>query len=436
MFKQQLRDHLAQTIAQPDLHRWFEPLGIYVSQDSMEITVEFPHGYFAQWFAFTFKSAFEKQVSLFLGPGYTLRYTDRTGTIPVTKTHSSQLNTFSIDFPFGHEYTFDQFFTNQKNFFPLVTAKDIAKSREVKFNPLIIQGESGTGKTHLLRCMANELSKNQEKQTIFYGSVDDLAKLYETGTQDTPMAVRARLVSFQALFVDDMHLLDDYPQLAREILALYDTHLGAKHQMAFATALPLADCPRIPLSLKTRMDAGLMLQLSKPDLDVRLTYVQDHCLRKKIPLSKAQMLTLAQRYHEFRSLSGLLNKFQAFREFLKKDISEAIFENILGRSQDANTAKTTTQVILEQVCKRFKLDLKTLMGVKRTQDIVLARQIAMFLCREELGLSFPALGKLFGGKDHSTVLYAVKKVKELQRNDNVMKDLVTKLRSSCRQGGT
>lgn len=435
MLKEQLRRHLSQITPESDLTRWFDPLELHPLPDTLEIVVEFPHAFFAQWFESQIKDAFEKQVSLYLGPGYVLRYRNRLGSSQGLTTQPSEFTASSIDFPFGHEFTFEQFFTNQKNLFPLATAREVAKNREVKFNPLVIQGEQGTGKTHLLRCMANEISKHQDKNFIFMGNIDDLAELYESGPADNPISVRGHLSGHHCFFLDDLHRLGDYPHLGRELLTLFNTFNDARRQMVFSTAVQLSACEGIPQPLKTRLDGGLMVQLAKPDLDVRLKYVQDHCLRKKVSLSKAQMLTLAQRHHDFRSLHGLMNKFWAFRELLKKDISEAIFENILGRSQDEQTARTTPQIILEQVAKRFNLDVKAILGSKRHKHVVLARQVAMLLCREELGLSYPALGKLFGGKDHSTVLYAVNKIKQSQNDSNDMKDLVLSLRKTCRLGG-
>jgi len=436
VLKKQLRTHLAQFVAEQDLARWFDPLELLPLPDSMDIVVEFPHAYFAQWFVANIRDEFEKHASLFFGPGYVLRYRSPLHSRERAAPATPEFEASSIDFPFGHQYTFEQFFTNQKNLFPLTTARDLAKSREARFNPLVIQGEPGTGKTHLLRCMANELSKHHDKNQLFMGTLDELAALAGPRAAAAPGTLRQRLGGLTAFLLDDVHRLDEHPALANDILSAFNAFQESQRLMVFSTTQPLASCEAVPAALRTRLLSGIMVQLSKPDLDVRLKFVTEHCQRKKIPLGKSQMLTLAQRHLDFRSLHGLLNKFQAFRELLKKDISEAIFENILGRGQDEQTARTTPQIILEQVAKRFKLDVKALTSARRTKDVSQARQIAMLLCREELGLSYPALGRLFGGKDHSTVLYAVNKIKRIQRDDKVMKEIVTELRESCRQGGS
>ena len=308
----------------------------------------------------------------------------------------------------------------------------MARQTQIKFNPLIIQGEPGTGKTHLLRSLANEVSKILDKNFIFLGTVDDLARVYEN-RKETPQSTRNNLCGYQCFFVDDLHRLENSSFLAQELLYLFDSFQNGKQRMAFTTSSTLSECEAIPLSLKTRLDSGLRVHLTKPDLDVRLKFVQDHCQRKKLPLSKSQILTLAQRHSDFRGLLGQLNTLQAYRELLKKDISESVFEDILNKNQIDKDKKSTPQAILEHVSKRFSLDIKTILGNKRQKEVVLARQVAMFLCREELGLSFPALAKLFGGKDHSTVLYSVHKIKKLQQDSTDMKILLQTLRKSCRQ---
>ncbi|MFP5239283.1 MAG: DnaA ATPase domain-containing protein [Acidobacteriota bacterium] len=432
MLKNTLRSHLSQTVTEADLQRWYDPLELLHDKNSSEVVVEFPHAYFAQWFDARVKEHFEKQLGLLMGQGCVLRY--RSGTQDQgLEASMPRPQPVSVDFPFGHEYTFEQFFTNHKNLFPLASAKDIARTREAKFNPLVIQGEPGTGKTHLMRCMANEVSKAVDKKLVFVGDMDELAELYTAGSKDPGQSVRTGLAACRAFFLDDLHRLENYPLLASELLSLFNAFINTRGLMVFTTAVPLGACAGLPPELRTRFESGLMVQLAPPDLDVRMKYVQDRSQKKQLQLSKSQMLTLAQSHRDFRSLLGVLNKFQAFRELLKRDISDAIFENILGRSKTAKAAKATPDSILGLVAERFKVDKRDLLGSRRTKDLVLARQVAMLLCREELGLSYPALGKLFGGKDHSTVLYGVKKIHQLQNNSNDMKNLVNALRKSCQQ---
>jgi chromosomal replication initiator protein len=148
-------------------------------------------------------------------------------------------------------------------------------------------------------------------------------------------------------------------------------------------------------------------------------------------LDKEQILTLGQRFHDFRYLQGILLKIFAFKELVNKDIGQKDFELILSHTEDAPRPALTADMVIETVADHFNIDPKEIKGSKRHHEIVRARQMAMFLCREMLGSSFPALGRIFGGKDHSTALYAVNKIKKMQKVSKDMKQLLITLKQKC-----
>lgn len=436
MLHASLRRHLLQSFSEEELSRWYDGLVITEGTYPLEISVEFPHPLFAQWFEENVKEAFERHAGLFFGPGHVLRYRTPAGRNIQMASSFSEFFHSSVDFPFGHEFTFESFFTNQKNLFALASVRDAAKSREVKFNPLVLTGEAGTGKSHLLRSMANELSKRHDQSVLFLGNVDDLAELSAALPRDVPMALRTHMSGYKFFFLDDLQHLASYPGLGRMVLILFNMFHDLKRLMVFTANQKPADMDFLPEALRTRLDWGLSVPLSRPDLDVRLKYTQSHCQRKKIGLTKAQMLTLAQNHADFRTLTGVLNKFQAYRELLKRDISDSIFENILGHETASEAPRLSPEDIIRLVAEQFELDVSDLVGNRRHKEVVAARQVAMLLCREILALSYPALGKLFGGKDHSTVLYAIRKVQEMQLDNPVMKEKVASLRKMLAKANT
>jgi len=154
---------------------------------------------------------------------------------------------------------------------------------------------------------------------------------------------------------------------------------------------------------------------------------------KKLPLSKEQVLTLAQRFQNFRALGGILIKLLAFRELVRRDISARDFEQILSNTEERDQPQITVEVVIDTVCQHYQVSKKDVLGEDRRQNIALARQVAMYLCRHMLGLSYPALGRSFGGKDHSTVIYSVKKIHEIQEDTKEMKQLLKDLKVRCRQ---
>lgn len=426
--KTSLRQHFATSFSDAELKRWFDPLHLDFSEAERWLRVSFPHAYFATWFAGTVQERFEEHVSRFLGPGYTVGYLTAQGVAPAAGQDGGAKR---IDFPFGHHFTFDRFLTNQKNAFPLATAREVAKDGAEKYNPLVFCGPSGSGKTHLLKAIANELVKDTDTGMVYYGTVEDVAALYAAQPPDQAFRVRDQLLRHRALILDDCGQLRHQPRLQPELVVLFDACRDRRILMVFACQEKLATCDFLDPTLRSRLEWGLLQTLHPPDMDVRLQYVQQYARSRKLQLDKEQLLHLAQRFEDFRLLQGVLLKLTAFRELTGKDCGTEDFQQVLAHSTVVERPNLTPEAIMGVVADHFRLEIKSLKGARRHHEVVVARQVAMYLCRQLLGLSFPALGRLFGGKDHSTVLYSVKKIQEVQRDDKTMHQLLKTLKEKC-----
>lgn len=423
--KDSLRQHLRQSCTDEELKRWFDPLMIMPCDEEKCFVIRFPHRFFAEWFSTTVRDKFEEQLSLFLGPGYTLRYVNGQGR---AATNAASIGAATrTDFPFGHSFTLENYIANQKNYFPLATARQVAKSSDSQYNPFVICGPSGTGKTHLLKAMANEMSKTVDPSGIFYGTPDDLRALVVSNHG----SLKERFAKHVCLILDDFHRLRDIPDVHETLLELFDDFYGAKRKMLFASNQGVTTMENLPKSLKSRVEGGLVVTLKPHDLDVRTRYVKRLCQAKRLKLTKTQMLTLAQRFDDFRFLQGILLKLFAFKELVHKEIQDQDFQSILQYAEETPTNRVDPEKIFQVVAEHFQIPEYELAGHKRSQTIVFARQMGMYLCRSLLGLSYPALGRLFGGKDHSTAMYAVKKMEERMAGDPSVKHLVTQLKKKC-----
>ena len=435
MLKDDLRKHLLQSCPEYDLKRWYDPLGLERIESDRVLVVTFPHAFFSEWFTQNAQSLFERQVGAFLGSGYVMRYTCRNtascGGKPGRFTHKTSI----IDFPFGHKFTFDSFFVNEKNYFPLALSKEVSKKGEIKYNPFIICGASGTGKTHLLRAMANEIGRKKAKKNIFLGSVDDLKNIYTVKFPNDKYQARKFLSSFTWIFIDDFQNIKSHYDLEQELIILFNTFYDNKKQMVFCCADKFSKYDFLEPTLKSRLEWGLVVNLKTPDLDVRVRFVEDHVRRKKLPLAKDQIITLAKRFESIRSLRGALLKIDAFREHVKGDMSDGDFMKLIRRGDAKKAPEVTSEQILSVVSGHFQVPIKDLLGAKRHKNVVFARQVAMTLCRTLLGVSYPALGTIFGGKDHSTVLYSIRKINTLQASNKDTKNMLTALTKTCLQSG-
>jgi chromosomal replication initiator protein len=428
--KQEIRQHLLKTFSESALERWYDPLVLNPGDNDRNIVVEFPHHFFGDWFAQSIQDVFEKHLHEYLGPGWVLVYNNS----DVRATNSqARAETKSLDFPFGPEFTFDGFITNRKNYFPLVTAQEVAKKDEAVFNPFIITGESGSGKSHLLKAIANEISKWNGHEKIFLGTVEDLYNLYNTFYNGEVIEAQNNIFEYKYFFLDDLQDLSRYKNFQAELIVLFNFFYDHKKQMGFCCSdrIPVYDF--LDPKLKSRLEWGLQVNLKKPDLDVRIKYIERTCAEKKITLNKDQIIDLARRFEDLRFLRGILLKIYAFMQYIHKDLTQKDLQRIIKQTTGGKAAPVKPETVLEVVADHFELDPAEVTGKARTGHIVKARQIAMFICRDLLNSSFPTLGRIFGGRDHSTALYAVKKIQQLQSVDKETKRTVETLKKKCLQ---
>ncbi|WP_027193157.1 DnaA ATPase domain-containing protein [Megalodesulfovibrio gigas] len=428
--KSSLRQHLSQRCPEHELRQWFDPLRIAAEEDEKRLMVTFPHGFFADWFRTTVQDFFEAAISQFLEPGYTVEYTIGNATATGPQVSAASPSPTRMDFPFGREFTFETFISNKKNYFPVASAKSVAKNQDAAYNPFCICGDSGSGKTHLMRAIANEVSKTCDKEQIFFGATEDVASLVATARREGGQP-RQVLQPYRYLFVDDFHRVRDNFTLQEEFIQIFDAFHNSRRQMVFSCPEKVTASDYLLPALKSRLEWGLVVLLARQDVDIRARYIQRMCDAKKVRLTKEQMLTLAQRFEDFRYLQGIMLKLFAFRELVHRDMQDEDFTRILEYTENRPEGRLSAEEIQTRVAEHFGLTVRDLVSDRRQHPVVFARQVAMYLCRELAGISYPGLGRLFGGKDHSTAMYAVRKVAKLQKENKDVRAMITQLKKKC-----
>lgn len=415
------RDHvdaaLERAFSAEELGRWRSSLGLSV--EGGVLTVRFPHMYFADWFDSHARQRFEDALK---GTGLDLAYECRDGK---RSRIVREARPASQPLPFGAEFIFDNFLVNNKNYFPLASAQEVAQSSQAPYNPFVLCGESGSGKSFLLRAIANARSE-QGREGIHVACIEDMHELYGSRSD-----ARKFLMSMHFLAVDDLQEIERYPYLQGEMLALFDHFHLHRKQMVFACSGKVAGFTFLTPKLKSRLEWGLTVTLKAPDLDIRTQYAQSRCRERRLDMSKDRILLLAQRFPDLRNLEGCLLKFWAYRELVHDHISDEEFDNILNYLDDRSVTSLSAGQIIDAVCGHFGLTPEEILSAGRRHELVFARQVAMFLCRKHLGLSFPELGRAFGGRDHSTALYSCRKIEQLQRDDKSIKSMLQALTEKC-----
>ena len=452
MLKTTLRQYLP-TDSDHREQSWFDSLGLCLEGDT--VTVTFPHRYFAVWFSQHKRVLFEealkrsfkdkppricyqaRQQEGHILPGSPAAVTSDTCcgfSLPATADgQDSAARHRQAHATEPQDGLFASFLTNDKNAFPLEAARNMAAQEAGSlYNPLVLCGRSGTGKSHLLRAVENCFAARYGQGRVIR------QKALRFCRERSALLSRPEFFwqSCTVLILDDMQELAGHDLWQQQLAALMDAcptparssgyfAEGFSGQMVFAHAGPSQDLKHLDERLHSRLESGLVLELLEPDLDIRVRYLQQLCKERQVSLKREQLLYLAQRCSQFRLLQGLSLKLEAFVSMRGREISPTDLENIV-RTGGVERLPGCRD-ILSTVAGSLNLRPEDILGNKRRADLVFARQMAMYLCRQRLGLSYPELGRAFGGKDHSTVIHAIKKIKKLMEIDKTVYRLVTEL---------
>lgn len=408
---------LLQSFQTSELDNWYSSLDLSVDNDALIVC--FPHRYFEDWFDIHVRQRFEQAVTKVV-PKIRYQSSDRS-----SKQFVPKLEQVRQSLPFGSEFVFENFLSNDKNHFPLASARQVAHNKEIQYNPLVLCGASGSGKSFLLRAIAN-VKSSQLPGGLHVTSIEDLHELY-TWRNDA----RKYLLSMQFLAVDDLQAIVKYAYLQDELMALFDHFHTEDKQLVFACAGSSQRFGFLVPTLKSRLEWGLIVNLQAPDLDIRSQFVQVRCRERGLDLSRDRILYLAQRCVDLRNLEGCLLKLEAYQALVQDQLSDSEFDAIFSSLDPDPELPLTPERIMDSVCTHLGVTLEDMLSTSRKRNHVFARQVAMYLARQLLGLSFPQLGRIFGGKDHSTVLYSHRKIDQLQSDDKNVKSMLQTLSDIC-----
>jgi chromosomal replication initiator protein len=477
VYKQNLRKHLEKFFPLSELASWFDPLDVRPDRQTGVLHIAFPHIFFRRRFMTHVRSDFERAVSSFDGspsarydeadtagadnapaqgntasqpaPPYFLHAdgkplpTRRPQTGSGQKTHASSIRRESDgdktptaienaprDDAFRSEhYTLDNFLFNAKNELPVTAAVEttelVAAGRHPRYNPFVVYGPSGSGKSHLLGAMARTLQK--KGLTVFYGNIMTFPALLETAPGRCPET------DTSCIFLDDVQRTVSCSAIREALVALTDVRLSSGKLLALSFDLPPAAYPELGQPLLSRIASGLIVELKLPDLDIRLGYAEKRTGELHLELDKEQLLFLARKNLDIRGIDGCLARLAAYRSMTTKNgvplsAREAFAALTL---KEPEHSRLTPELIISVVAEHFSVGAEDITGKTRDKKISAARNAAVFLCRELLSLSLANIGSFFGHRDHTSILYAIKTVRKRCAVDKDTNNLVEHLKQKC-----
>ena len=333
------------------------------------------------------------------------------------------------------KYTFDTFVIGSNNRFAHAASVAVAESPGKEYNPLFLYGGVGLGKTHLMHSVAHYiLQKDPFKRVLYVTSevfTNELIDSIRNGNNTSMTKFREKYRNIDVLLIDDVQFIIGKESTQEEFFHTFNSLHSANKQIVISSDRPPKDMETLEARLQSRFEWGLIADISSPYYETRMAI-----LRKKEEIDGYNIDDEVIRYiatnikSNIRELEGALNKLVALSNLEKREINISMAEEVLKDIISPNNKKEVTpQVILETVAEHYGISAGDIIGSKRNAEIVLPRQIVMYLCREITDTSYKNIGILLGNRDHSTVISGDNKVREkLQSNDNKLKNNIEIIR--------
>lgn len=391
---------------------WFLPL-IFRLEDGENrvLTVSMPHELFFRWFDKRGRADLEKAARSLLGSRTALRYEWPQGAPAAFSPLSGPASPAPLP-----SAGFDDFLVSGRNRDALRLFR--AALRQAP-RTMLLRGASGTGKSHLACAAFRFLSERFHGRAVFLSGSELLAR-----ARRSPDVFLRLAHGLDAVVIDDLQFLESSPSAQRELSALLDS----LDKRVFFLGTMSQECSLMP-ELHDRLCSHLALHLSEPDLDVRMRFAQMFMERSGLPEHRPTAFLLARRCLRLRHIQGILEHVRMRYEQDGRMPSSEELERILEHFAPAAPADVDS--ILAAVASNYGCTSAQLRENTRNKELSQPRQIAMYLCRRLLGESYPSLGLIFGGKDHSTIMYAVKKIEKLKVTNKDVHMLITKLTKQC-----
>ncbi len=339
---------------------------------------------------------------------------------PLSLTDNTNLNS---------EYNFSNFVIGSCNQFAHAACLKVSESPGTSYNPLLIYGGVGLGKTHLANAVGNS-AKRRGKKVLLASSETFVSELIASLRTNTMDKFKSKFRSLDILIIDDIQFIIGKERTQEEFFHTFNELYGKKKQIIITSDKLPQEMIGLEERLRTRFASGLSVDLQAPDFETRVAILTKKAELNGLEIPYDIARVIANRIDtNVRELEGAFTRMRALCSLLGEKPSLEIAQKVIDTIAPSKNRDITTEGIKQIVAKHFNVSINDLSGKRRTQNIALARQVAMYLCRKHTARSFPEIGALFGGRDHSTVIHAIKAVGEKIQTDSSLKSRVESITS-------
>lgn len=341
-----------------------------------------------------------------------------------TPANSSAL-THNYRLGLNERYTFENFIVGSGNELAYAACQAVAAQPGTKYNPLFLYGGVGIGKTHLIQAVGNTVLANKPGGRVVYVSSEQFVQEFVDALRfkkNTDFADYYR--GADVLIVDDVQFLAGKEKIQEEFFHTFNALHQANKQIIISSDRPPREIPTLEERLRSRFVWGMSIDMQNPDLETRCAILQTKAHSHGVALNQEVTEYLATHVQtNIRELEGALNQLLAFCEMRNLTPDLALASSVLGVSQNRPKHISAKQVV-ERTARHFQVSMEDIMSPKRDKDIVVPRQVAMYLLRSELHLSFPKIARELGRKDHTTAIHSVEKIEKEAQSDGVLRGAI------------
>jgi chromosomal replication initiator protein len=416
---------------------WFGPVQIkeIKAGEPKKLTLELPDNFFREWFENHYlelvNSVLQEignqnlPIELIVNPAI------------IKKVRKEKLKEFETrikteapnDLRLNSKYTFENFVVGPSNRFTHAACLAVAESPAKNYNPLFIYGGVGLGKTHLMQAICHMVKKNKPQTLITYLSSERFTNELINSIQHHSMEnFRKKYRNVDILLLDDIHFIAGKESTQEEFFHTFNTLHDAHKQIIISSDRSPKEINKLEERLISRFTWGLITDVQPPDLETRMAILKKKVENEKLNIPDDVILFLAESIkNNIRELEGALIRLAAYALLENMTINLLLAQDILKDMLRESVKTVNVDTIQKKVSSFYHLSVSDFKTKKRNKNIVLARQIAMFLAREMTSLSLPEIGQSFGGKDHTTVLHSYNKIKDIIAKDVKFKELMNRI---------
>ena len=329
------------------------------------------------------------------------------------------------------KYTFETFVVGNNNRFAHAAALAVGNEPGKSYNPLFLYGGVGLGKTHLMHAIGNRIVEDNTASNVLYVTSEKFTNQLINAIKDNKTEVfRNKYRNIDVLLIDDIQFIAGKDRVQEEFFHTFNTLRENGKQIIISSDKPPRDIEFLEDRLKSRFEWGLLADISCPDYETRLAILRKKAQDENIIIDDSILSDIATKIDSnIRELEGVFNKIVARASLTHSPITIELAENIINEFKYESEKVISSDFIKETVSKYFSIDKEELAGSKRSNDIAFPRQIAMYLCREIAGMSFPQIGVEFGNRDHSTVMHGYNKIAKEIKDKNSTKLIVESVKN-------